>query len=312
MRHPLSVALAVSILAAHGGSASPARACSRAVSPLESLPVGVAVADAIVVAEALTIAGGRAEVRVLETLAGPLAPGARVVVSGPETLAESPRRGLCDLPVTAVGGRYVLLLWAPIREGADWTLVDEAGGQLADGPATRARLVAALAAPAPASPWRAEGALRARLVRTPAGGGEPAGSLDLLVVVQNLGDQALTWRYESWPEAEQSRCLLDVVHAASGARVEARPVPIAPADIAAYFSRHGTRYRLEVAPARAALIRLPRVTTAPPGWGYKEELGFRYYPTTPAQAGPLRISARCEGWLGEGARLVTDFLAVSP
>ena len=83
---------------------------------------------------------------------------------------------------------------------------------------------------------------------------------------------------------------------AAGLQVPARPVPIAARDIRAYFAKHGPRYDLTLAPGDTAMLGLDRVTTAAPGWGYKERLGFVYYP--PPAPGRYTIAARCTNLVG--------------
>jgi len=259
------------------------------MSPLEDDAVGVAAADVIVAAEAVEVGGGRAVVVVREALSGRVAVGARLGVRGPRTVAEAPMSDFCGVPTMEVGRRYLLLLWSPSEAGQDHALIDAAGGLRVHTPERRAALVRALAAGHPGSPWRRSGAVLARLVAGPA---SEARHRDLVVIVRNVGPAPLTWSYTSWPRATQSRCTLRVVHVASGEPVAPVAVPIAEADIAAWFVAHGPRWSVGIAPGDALLFTLDRVTTAAPGWGYKERLGFVHYP--PGRRGLHRIAATCE------------------
>ncbi len=45
-----------------------------------------------------------------------------------------------------------------------------------------------------------------------------------------------------------------------------------------FFSKFPTMYEVEVLPGQDGHFLLRSVNTAKPGWGYKEDLDFRYYP----------------------------------
>jgi hypothetical protein len=191
---------------------------------------------------------------------------------------------------------YLFVLWAPTGAIAEFQLVDPMGGVAdlaADTEATyQAAIAAAVAAPA-ATTATVAGGIASWLVIDPRGRG--TGELDLVVIVRNVGARPRRWTYRSWPRAAQSRCALELVDAA-GLQVPARPVPIAARDIRAYFAKHGPRYDLTLAPGDTAMLGLDRVTTAAPGWGYKERLGFVYYP--PPAPGRYTIAARCTNLVG--------------
>jgi len=135
------------------------------------------------------------------------------------------------------------------------------------------------------------------------------GEINLLVLMRNTGQSAVDFTYKSWPEEEQSKCSLQIENLASKKRVEAKEVPIAKKDIVDYFSKHGRSYQTKIEPGESHLHRLPRVTTAGRGWGYKEELGFRYYPLS--QPGEHSISAECSNLLGPGSVITTEALTVT-
>lgn len=264
-------------------------ACSRVFGVLEDMAVGASVADVIVAVEALEVGGGRARVKVLEVLDGQV-PDTVLTVNGPETAKEAPVRILCGVPTMEVGSRYLLLLWRGVGADPTYDLVDEAGGIQAE--ARRAELVKAIAHKRPAAPWLAQGPVATRLVVTSPPG---AAELDLAVLARNISAKELEWRYASWPDSERSSCALSFVSLTTGKTIPAVPVPIAREDIAAYFSKHGDRYTLKLAPRAVGFVRLGRVTTAAQGWGYKEVLDFKYYPAP--RSDTFAVSAECKRYL---------------
>jgi hypothetical protein len=290
------VGLGLVIVALLIGRVADAAACDRAATPFEDRAVAVAIADAVVTAEVTAIDAGVATVTigaVHKAPPGRALTGAAVAIRG-VTAASADRH--CGVHPIAVGDRYLFVLWAPTGAIAEFQLVDPMGGVAdlaADTEATyQAAIAAAVAAPA-ATTATVAGGIASWLVIDPRGRG--TGELDLVVIVRNVGARPRRWTYRSWPRAAQSRCALELVDAA-GLQVPARPVPIAARDIRAYFAKHGPRYDLTLAPGDTAMLGLDRVTTAAPGWGYKERLGFVYYP--PPAPGRYTIAARCTNLVG--------------
>src|SRR5262249_45648182 len=148
----------------------------------------------------------------------------------------------------------------------------------------------AVAKPQPASPWKSNATnLDTRLVR--AAGGANKDDVDLLVLLRNTGKSPRTFEYRDWPLATKSQCSLEVVNLATKQKAAAKDVPIPKQDIADYFSKYGSHFTVKIAPGESHVMPLWRVTTAKKGWGYKEELGFRFYPvTTP---GRHSVAAQC-------------------
>ena len=64
-----------------------------------------------------------------------------------------------------------------------------------------------------------------------------------------------------------------------------------------------------VAPGDSYLLLLDAVTTARPGWGYKERTGFAFYPVR--AAGPHTLAATCVNLFGRGTRTTTAAIALT-
>ena len=199
----------------------------------------------------------------------------------------------------AVGHRYLALLDSRVGAGP-LRLVDRHGGLLEVTPEVRAKVAEGLTRPLPASAWKdgPEGLQTRIALLPPEPSGVGPGEVNLLVLYRNVGAKEVKFAYSSWPLETMSRCNVELVNVATRAKVEPRDVPIAKQDIAAYFPRYGRKFDWSTAPGEQSLFRLPRVTTAEPGWGYKEELGFRYYP---APAGRYTLSVECVNFIAGGA-----------
>lgn len=264
-------------------SPPPAEACDRAQTVLErDLALGVAVADRIIVGRVRSIDPG-----------GPVTVEVREVVSGEPTAAtELTIRGvpagdmsrMCGGPPLKVGGDFLFLLWSPTAGATSWDVVDRWSGAMPNTPEARKALDRARAEQRSVSPWKIVGELQTRLLAV-----QEKGEVDLFVLLRNRSTTDFTFSYSNWPEAKQTRCALQFLDAA-GKRLPASPSPIPRKDIVEYFTKNPHEYALPIAPGAAHLHRLDRVTTAAPGWGYKESLGFQFYPAT---AGTWRVSAEC-------------------
>lgn len=282
-----------------------ADACDRAESPLEPAAVAVAVADVAAVVEVTRADEGVAAVRLTSVLKGAVRAG--------DTLSVRARTGhLLDrcggIPLES-GKRYVVALWSPSGALSDYQPVDEYGGIRPYSAENEKAFRDALGQKHPRSPWGpiASG-IAAQLVRAPR---EPGvrGDVDLVVVLRNTTDRPQELAYDSWPLATQSACTLEIVSLATRQPVAARDVPIPKPDIEKYFSQHARRFKIRLDPGTAYTLYLPRVTSAHPGWGYKEELGFRYYPIT--RPGPHTITATCRNLFGKDSLIRTGALELS-
>lgn len=176
------------------------------------------------------------------------------------------------------GQRYVLYLVARRPGESFHWLVERTDGAAPDTPALRAE-VRALVRQARPGTWRSD----ARGVRTlllgPTAKVAVDQDLDLKILVQVTGARAMTYRRVRWPERTMAWTELEVRHA--GRRLPFRPHPhVTKAEREAYFQRHDQPYRRPVLPWDVVVVHAQRVNTADRGWGYKEDLRFRYYPTT--------------------------------
>jgi len=304
---PWTIAPALACCALFGDPGVSA-ACDRASSPLEDRVVGVSAADAVAVVEAVKVGGGPASVRVVEPLEGSLAKGAGIPIQGVLSRDEAMDRAFCGVATMTPGQRYVVRLFGPVPGRSEYHLIDPVGGISDHTPGEEASVRQALAAKLPSSAWRtSQPGVDAKLL-VDASRASSKGELDLVVLLRNTGEAAIELQYRDWPVAERSSCSLDVVHIASKKEVQARDVPISKKDIADYFSKHGRRYVSKIEPGEIHMFRLPRVTSAARGWGYKEELGFRFYP--PTTPGPHRVSAKCARLFGGGTVVTTAALEV--
>jgi hypothetical protein len=278
-----------------------ASACDRAPSPFEKPSVGVAVADVVVTGEVTLVHDGVATVKIATAIKGAgkgTSAGDDVQVRG-ATLASAMDR--CGGVPIEVGKRYVFLLWAPVGQLGAYHVIDAHGGVADATAANEQQFRDALAKQHPHSPWQAKGDAATMLVLDPS----PANSddVDVVVVLRNIGTKPKPYRFAAWPRQTQTKCVLSVVNTATNKRVVAKPVPIAQKDISAYFSKHDRKWESKIAVGDAQLLRLQRITTAKQGWGYKEELGFVYYPVeTP---GAHAVTAECANVFGVGTRAVT-------
>jgi hypothetical protein len=303
MNRPLSLSCGLLSAALLGGRAD---ACDRAESPLEPAAVAVAAADVVAVVEVASESDGVAAVKI--SSAGPI----KGPVRAGELLSVRARTGpghdRCGAIPLETGKRYVVALWGPSGDGTikDYHPVDPYGGIRVYSPENEKAFRDALARPHPRSAWGASSSgIAAQLVLDPHKPGV-RGDVDLVVVLRNTTPQPLDLEYTSWPRATQSACTLEIVNLATQQRVAAKDVPIPGADIEKYFSQHGRRFKVRLLPGAAYALYLPRVTTAHPGWGYKEELGFQYYPI--ATPGRHTITAQCRNLFGKDSQIRTGAL----
>ncbi len=243
---------------------------------------------------------------VTATLKGGAKKGDSLVIKGLLSQSEAMQRGDCGATAVDVGKRYVVTLWEPVPGSTKLDLVEPGSSAVAYTAAAQAAVEGAILKQHPRSAWQATASsVQTRLVLYPYA---QTGEVDLFVLARNVGKAAVDFTYKSWPEAQQSRCSLRILDAAKRT-IDAKDVPISKQDIAAYFSKFGRTYKLKIEPGESWMIHLPRVTTAAAGWGYKEELGFKYYPV--ATHGPHTVAAECVNFFGPGSQLATSVLTVN-
>jgi hypothetical protein len=225
-------------------------------------------------------------------------PEARVTVDVQRELKGSTGRATVDLlhrpwmgaPELGAGQVRLFFLHAPVAGEREYRVVDGDRGVLEPHDLVLAEAARA-AASGPTSSWLEQhGGLRARLFPTKAAyrAGEP---IDLRLVVLNGSASGLPLRWRDWPLDAHAHARLDVTR--SGTPVAARGIDwLSRREVEEYFSKHGRRYELTLAPGAYHVVHLPRINSAEKGWGHKAELGFRWYPmSTP---GDYSISATLE------------------
>jgi hypothetical protein len=272
-------------------------ACDRSPSLFEALEVGVAVADVVVSGEVTAIADGVATVKVTSTLKG--APGNELQLRG--AMIEMNR---CGGLRVEIGKRYVFLLWAAAGQLTAYHVIDQYGGVLDAASEQKAR--DALAKGHPHSAWLVKGDVATMLVLEPP---DAKDEVDVSVVLRNIGAKPKTYRFASWPRQTMTKCTLSITNTETNKRVAAKAVPIAQKDISTYFTRNSRKWETKIAVGAAQHVRLDRITTAKPGWGYKEELGFVYYPIE--TAGAHSVSAECANVFGVGTRALTSAVTLT-
>ena len=112
--------------------------------------------------------------------------------------------------------------------------------------------------------------------------------LDAWVLYRNTGDSAQRFAYAEWPSEKHSYWDLRLVCDGEEVLPKAHP-HLTEADITAYFAANGNAFEVEVAPGAVQGLPIQRLTSAKPGWGYKQRLGFRYWPLE--QPGSCELSA---------------------
>jgi hypothetical protein len=288
------IAIVIGVVVAAGE----AWACDRAVSALEKAEVAAAIADVIVVGEVTAREkDGTATVTVSTVMKGVKKVGDSLRIRGVTWASLGDR---CSNPPIDVGKRFVFLLWSPAGKLAAHFLVDGHGGVAEATTANEKTFRDALAKAHPRSAWSTKGDVSSMLVLDP----DPdEGEVDVFVLFRNVGAKSLAWKYTAWPRATQTKCVLSIVNVATKQKIAARGVPIAKKDIEDYFGKNNRKWEANIEPGTAQLFRLPRITTAKSGWGYKEELGFVFYPV--AKPGAHEVSADCVNTFGAGKGAAT-------
>lgn len=280
---------------------TPAAACDRAASPLEKPAVGLATADLVVIADVAQLGNRTATLTVVDVLKGDATTRQSIDVTG--TVHEALHDRCSGTPIEATR-RYLFALWKPLGGSKAFVLVHPHAGVVAHAPAIEKQWRDALARPQPASAWRAQpSGLVAQLVLAP----DP-GEVGLFVILRNAKTAPLTLDMKSWPRTAMSHCKLAITNLATKQKLAPRPVPIPPADIAKYFTRNPRAYKATLAPGESWVVRLDRITTAAAGWGYKEDLGFVFYPV--AKAGDHTIAATCWNHVRRNSKVETGAITV--
>jgi hypothetical protein len=102
--------------------------------------------------------------------------------------------------------------------------------------------------------------------------------LDLWMGYRNTSIQNITLKYRDWPLDVHTYWKL-TIDSKAGNVVEAVPHPtLTRQSINDYFSRSARSYEIILEPQKEYFFGLKRVNSANPGWGYKEEVDFKYYP----------------------------------
>ena len=101
--------------------------------------------------------------------------------------------------------------------------------------------------------------------------------------IRNVSDHAIQINYVGDSQAKRAFVALDIVDR-SGKRVGALPHPDLDAKgIRGFFVRFGTNKPVVLAPGEYFFQRLNRINRAGGGTGYKDELGFQFYPLVPGR-----------------------------
>ncbi len=104
--------------------------------------------------------------------------------------------------------------------------------------------------------------------------------VNLWVGYRNESAKQLILRYRTWPPEAHSLWRLDVRR--EGIRVAPVPHPhLTKKQISDYFSKHSHKFDLVLAPGQSYFFPIQRINSAKRGWGYKERLGFVFYPMAP-------------------------------
>jgi len=118
-----------------------------------------------------------------------------------------------------------------------------------------------------------------------------ADPMDLWMGYRNDSGRPLKLAYRDWPPERRSYWTLEI-RPPDGRVVTPLSHPhVSPEEIKAFFSQHGNTFSHVLAPGESFFLVLDRINSAEPGWGYKERLGFRYYPLV----GPGRYEIRAQG-----------------
>jgi hypothetical protein len=272
------------------GVSHPAHALSRAYKPLIVL---VAEADAIVEAHITKLppldskTDGSAIIRVGvdQVLKGEITKGST------EVMMTSMARFWGEVPWKE-GGHYLLLL----KRSGDQTkfeITDYGSRVYSD---DQAKEIASIIQRHPA--WsKAENGL-STLLTTEVVKYRVSDEIDLWIGCRNDSKADIELHYADWPRATSAKWKLEV-RKEGGEPIKAQAHPtVTQKDIEEYFPKHGRSYSVTLKPGEFHWFTLQRINSAKPGWGYKEELDYQYYPMT--SPGKYTISVTGENLLKDG------------
>jgi hypothetical protein len=274
-----------------------ARALSRAVYPL---PVTVAQADAIVVArttrvpEAPTLQKQTAEIEVVKVLKGDLP-------KGPLTVRLDVHHWHV-LGALKADRQYIFFLGAP-------TLPGEIRDIMLDGTCLHteeaAKQFEELIGLTPA--WSAPADGLSTTIVPEKYRVRASEELNLFIGCRNVSGQKITLKYSDWPLETHTFWELSIVPQGGAPIIAEKHPTLTPESINEYFSKFPHPYEVTLEPNQEFFYQVQRVNSAKQGWGYKQELDFKFYPMT--AAGAYDIAARCKN-LRPGGEIVAKGLRV--
>ncbi len=119
--------------------------------------------------------------------------------------------------------------------------------------------------------------------------------LNLWIGYKNTSNQSITFKYRDWPIDEHTYATLNI-KSEMGDDVKAFPHPaLTQEDINDYFSKFQRSYEITLEPKKENFFALQKINSAKPGFGYKEELDFKYYPMT--KPGKYTVTATMRNFL---------------
>jgi len=181
---------------------------------------------------------------------------------------------------------YLFFLIKKLRREPFRRVIDRYDGAIAATPDHRKSVE--LAAKDSCCQWRDNGGIRI-LVMT-----ERLNILEhetnLIVYAQNLSGKPAASQRVNWPRNRMTHAALDIRRA--GKRVPARSVPwLNNSDLRKHFGRNKP-FRSSLRHGDYTLMHLQRIRSAKSGWGYKQRLGFKYYPGMSAGEHLVRITVK--------------------
>jgi len=274
----------ISILASILLSSSPVQACDRAMTdPL----LIAAMADQILVGQVTKANSSKdadtIEVKVFQHLKGKT--DSTVLISGVFTESKS-RFEPCQATLVQTGFTYTFFLFEKSKSEPFYRTVDRHDAVLSDkDPKAQTELLQDTGSH---SNWvSTSNGLSVRLVSKKSTYKKDE-DIDLDLVFRNETEKKLDFKYRTWPTKAHTFCDLKISSNEKSIRPETVPIP--QKEITDYFSKHGNKFDLTLAPYETFNLHLDRINSAKPGWGHKERTGFKFYPLPP---GEYKIAAHC-------------------
>lgn len=119
--------------------------------------------------------------------------------------------------------------------------------------------------------------------------------LDLFFIAKNVSTGTIRLLYASTPTASHTHWELLVDRSDRSTVQPKRHPDYGPIFLQEFERAEGRQYQVDLGPGELShTFYLPRINSAKPGWGYKDELDFSYYPMPP---GKYAIRARAIGLL---------------